>query len=48
MAYNGLVKLRNRVAEAFAQIDTQLQRRGDLIPNLVSIVKGYAKHEAEV
>lgn len=46
--YNSLVKLRNRTLEGFAQIDTQLQRRGDLIPNLVSTVKGYAKHEATV
>src|SRR6187431_2338593 len=46
-AYNGLVKLRNLVQEAWHQIDTELQRRHDLIPNLVEIVKGYAKHERE-
>lgn len=47
-AYNRLVTLRNRVDNGFAQIDTQLQRRYDLIPNLVETVKGYAKHESEV
>ena len=46
--YNGLITLRNRVENGFAQIDTQLQRRYDLIPNLVETVKGYAKHESEV
>ena len=46
--YNGLITLRNRVENGWAQIDTQLQRRYDLIPNLVETVKGYAKHEAEV
>ena len=46
--YNGLITLRNRVENGFAQIDTQLQRRYDLIPNLVETVKGYAKHENEV
>ncbi len=45
VAYNGLVKLRNRVENAWAQIDVQLKRRYDLIPNLVETVKGYAKHE---
>ena len=45
-AYNGLVRLRNAVKEAWAQIDVQLKRRHDLIPNLVETVKGYAKHEA--
>lgn len=46
-AYNGLVKYKNWVQEAFSQIDVQLQRRHDLIPNLVETVKGYAKHEKE-
>jgi LemA protein len=45
-AYNGLVGLRNQVQNAWAQIDVQLKRRWDLIPNLVETVKGYAKHEA--
>ncbi len=45
--YNGLVKLRNRYKNAFAQIDVQLKRRYDLIPNLVETVKGYLKHESE-
>ncbi len=45
--YNRLVTLRNRVKNAFAQIDVQLTRRHDLIPNLVEIVKGYIKHERE-
>jgi len=47
-AYNGLVKLKNRAKEAWADIDVQLKRRYDLIPNLVEIVKGYAAHEKEV
>jgi len=45
--YNGLVKLRNRYRNAFAQIDVQLKRRHDLIPNLVETAKGYMKHERE-
>lgn len=43
--YNGLVVLRNRVKNAWAQIDVQLKNRADLIPNLVETVKGYAAHE---
>ena len=43
--YNGLVKLRNKVEAAWAQIDVQLTRRAELIPNLVETVKGYAAHE---
>ncbi len=46
-AYNRLVKLRNRYKNAFAQIDVQLKRRYDLIPNLVETAKGYMKHERE-
>ena len=45
--YNGLVVLRNRFKNAFAQIDVQLKRRYDLIPNLVEVAKGYMKHERE-
>jgi LemA protein len=45
--YNGLVQLRNRIENAWAQIDVQLKRRYDLIPNLVETVKGYATHERE-
>ena len=45
--YNGLVTLRNRFKNAFAQIDVQLKRRYDLIPNLVETAKGYLKHERE-
>ncbi|HET8620965.1 MAG TPA: LemA family protein, partial [Acidimicrobiales bacterium] len=45
--YNGLVSLRNRIENAWAQIDVQLKRRYDLIPNLVETVKGYASHERE-
>ena len=48
VAYNRLVTLRNRAKEAWADIDVQLKRRHDLIPNLVEIVKGYAAHEKEV
>lgn len=46
--YNGLITLRNRSDNAWAQVDVQLRRRYDLIPNLVETVKGYAKHEREV
>jgi LemA protein len=46
--YNKLVQLRNRFKNAFAQIDVQLKRRYDLIPNLVETAKGYLKHEREV
>ena len=46
-AYNGLVKLRTNTEEAWSDIDVQLKRRHDLIPNLVNTVKGYAKHESE-
>ena len=46
--YNGLVKRRNQVKNAWAQIDVQLKRRYDLIPNLVETVKGYAAHEKTV
>src|SRR5436190_667899 len=46
-AYNGLVTLRNRYKNAYAQIDVQLKRRYDLIPNLVETAKGYMKHERE-
>lgn len=47
-AYNRLITLRNRIKNAWAQIDVQLKRRYDLIPNLVETVKGYAKHERNV
>jgi LemA protein len=46
-AYNELVTLRNRYKNAFSQIDVQLQRRYDLIPNLIETAKGYMKHEKE-
>jgi len=46
-AYNGLIRLRNQLENAWAQIDVQLKRRHDLIPNLVETVKGYATHERE-
>ena len=45
VTYNALVRLRNRIENAWAQIDVQLRRRYDLIPNLVETVKGYAAHE---
>ena len=45
--YNRLVRLRNWSEESFSQVDVQLQRRNDLIPNLVETVKGYSKHESE-
>ena len=45
--YNGLVQLRNKVQNAWSQIDVQLQRRFDLIPNFVETVKGYMSHEKE-
>ena len=48
VVYNGLIRLKNRVDEAWSDIDVQLKRRYDLIPNLVSTVKGYASHEKEV
>ncbi len=47
ITYNGLVALRNKIENAWAQIDVQLKRRYDLIPNLVETVKGYAAHERE-
>lgn len=46
--YNSLIVLKNKVDEGWADIDTQLKRRWDLIPNMVETVKGYAKHEANV
>ncbi len=46
--YNGLVKSRNKVKNSWAQIEVQLNRRGDLIPNLIETVKGYAAHESKV
>jgi LemA protein len=47
ITYNGLISMRNRIENAWAQIDVQLKRRYDLIPNLVETVKGYASHERE-
>lgn len=46
--YNGLITLKNRVDEAWSDIDVQLKRRYDLIPNLINTVKGYAAHEKEL
>ncbi len=46
--YNSVIRLNNEVKNAWAQIDVQLKRRYDLIPNLIETVKGYAKHEREV
>lgn len=46
--YNGLVALRNHIAESWSDIDTELKRRHDLIPNLVEAVRGYARHEQDV
>lgn len=46
--YNSLIRLRNQVRNAFSQIDVQLKRRHDLIPNLIETVKGYMKHEREI
>ena len=48
LLYNGLIRLRNQVKNSLAQIDVQLKRRNDLIPNLVNAVKGYMKHEKSV
>ena len=48
LIYNRLVTLRNRIENAWAQIDVQLKKRTDLVPNLMETVKGYAKHEREV
>ena len=47
LMYNSLVRMRNRKDEAWSDIDVQLKRRYDLIPNLISTVKGYVKHEQE-
>ena len=46
--YNSLIRIRNQVKNAWAQIDVQLKRRNDLIPNLIETVKGYMKHEKDV
>ena len=48
LIFNSLISLRNRVKNAWSQIDVQLKKRFDLVPNLVETVKGYAKHEKEV
>ena len=47
LTYNSLVQLRNKVKEAFSTMDVYLKKRYDLIPNLVDVVKGYAKHETD-
>jgi len=47
LSYNGFVQLKNRIDNSWSQIDVQLKRRFDLVPNLVETVKGYAKHEKE-
>jgi len=47
LTYNSFVRLQNQVENSFSQIDVQLKRRTDLIPNLINTVKGYAKHEKE-
>ena len=47
MTYNSLIRLRNKLEEAFSTMDVYLKRRWDLVPNLVETVKGYAKHEKE-
>lgn len=48
VSYNGLIRLRNQVDEGWSDIDVQLKRRYDLIPNLINTVKGYATHESKV
>ena len=48
LLFNSLIRLRNQVKNSFAQIDVQLKRRNDLIPNLIETVKGYVKHEKAV
>jgi LemA protein len=48
ISYNGFITLKNRTKESFSDIDVQLKRRYDLIPNLVETVKGYAEHEREL
>jgi LemA protein len=48
VTFNGLIRFKNRTQEAFADIDVQLKRRHDLIPNLIETVKGYATHEREL
>ncbi|HLC92150.1 MAG TPA: LemA family protein [archaeon] len=47
LSYNGFVQLKNRIDNSWSQIDVQLKRRFDLVPNLIETVKGYAKHEKE-